>query len=190
MRRAYRHDRFDPAQFVRNLRGRDSDMVFFLGSGGELRAWLQEAGKQRWTPYVFVPGLLAGKDILDLPPSLAKDKKIFLAYPTLPSSQTHTGALEFKALQEKYQLSGRHLAAQISAFSAAKILLEGLKLAGKDLSREKLVGALEGMREFDTGLTPRITYGPNRHIGAKGAYVVVMDPRNNRLIPVSDWITP
>ena len=188
-RLGYFHDQFDPARLVRELRGRDIEVVFFLGSGGELRAWMEEAKNQRWTPYVLLSGPLAGKDIFDLPPDFAKDK-IFLAYPTLPSDQTRAGVTEFKALQEKYQLSGRHLAAQISAFSAAKILIEGLKLVGKDLSREKLVGALEGIREFDTGLTPRITYGPNRHIGARGAYVVTVDSEKNTLVPVSAWVTP
>jgi len=188
-RLGYFHDQFDPARLVRELRGRDIEVVFFLGSGGELRAWMEEAKNQRWTPYVLLSGPLAGKDIFDLPPDFAKDK-IFLAYPTLPSDQTRAGVTEFKTLQEKYQLSGRHLAAQISAFSAAKILIEGLKLVGKDLSREKLVGALEGIREFDTGLTPRITYGPNRHIGARGAYVVTVDSEKNTLVPVSAWVTP
>jgi ABC-type branched-subunit amino acid transport system substrate-binding protein len=185
----YLRDQFVPARFVPELRGRDIDVVFFLGSGEELRAWMEEAGKRHWTPYVFLSGPLAGKDILDLSPDFAKDK-IFLAYPTLPTDQTRAGVMEFKALQEKYHLTRGHLAAQISAFSAAKVLIEGLKLVGKDLSREKLVRAFEAVREFDTGLTPRITYGPNRHVGALGAYIVTVDPEKNTLVPVSAWITP
>ena len=36
---------------------------------------------------------------------------------------------------------------------------EGMKQAGRDASREKLVSALEGLHDFDTGLTPLISFG-------------------------------
>ncbi len=66
--------------------------------------------------------------------------------------------------------------AQLSAYSSSLILIEGLKRSGRDLSREKLIINLERLYEFDTGFTPLITYGPNRHIGALGAYIVTVDP--------------
>ncbi len=52
--------------------------------------------------------------------------------------------------------------------------MHALEACGKDLSRERLVTALEGLYEYETGLMPKITYGPNRRIGALGAYVVTM----------------
>ena len=71
---------------------------------------------------------------------------------------------------------------------AAKILTEALKKAGKDLSREKLIQVLEGLYEYRTGLTPAISYGPNRRIGAMGAYVVTVDLKAKQFVPASGWI--
>ena len=68
------------------------------------------------------------------------------------------------------------LTAQMSAYCAVQVLLEGLRRSGRELSRERLISSLEKVYEFDTGLTPLITYGPNRHIGAMGAYIVIVDP--------------
>ena len=45
----------------------------------------------------------------------------------------------------------------------------------KRLSREKMVTALEDLYEFDTGLTPPITYDPNRRIGARGERRRILD---------------
>ena len=42
-------------------------------------------------------------------------------------------------------------------YATAKIFVEGLTRAGKDLSREKLITTLEGLYEYETGATPRIT---------------------------------
>ena len=108
--------------------------------------------------------------------------------PTSPVDQTAEGIAEFRAFNGKYQLPSDHLAAQVSAFASAKILVEGLKKAGKDLSREKLIQALEGLYEYPTGLTPPVTYGPNRRIGAMGAYIVSIDLEKKQYVPVSGWI--
>jgi hypothetical protein len=56
------------------------------------------------------------------------------------------------------------------------------------VSREKLIQALEGLYQYPTELTPAITYGPNRRIGAMGAYVVQIDLKEKRLLPASGWI--
>jgi branched-chain amino acid transport system substrate-binding protein len=46
------------------------------------------------------------------------------------------------------------------------ILVEGLKRAGKDLTREKFVAAMETIKDFnEEGLVPGITFGPDRHHG-------------------------
>jgi ABC-type branched-subunit amino acid transport system substrate-binding protein len=95
---------------------------------------------------------------------------------------------EFRLLGEKYKLTPKHLAAQVSAYSSAKILIEALKRTGKDLSREGLIQALEGFYNYQTGLTPPITYGPNRRIGAMGAYIVTVDLKKKEFVPVSGWV--
>ena len=76
----------------------------------------------------------------------------------------------------------------LSAFSAAKILVEGLKRAGREVSREKLIETLEGLSGYVTGLTPAVTYGPNRRIGAMGAYVVTIDLEKREFVPPSSWV--
>jgi hypothetical protein len=66
--------------------------------------------------------------------------------------------------------------------------LEALRLVGRDLSREKLLSALESFYEFDTGLAPPITYTPNRRIGALGAYVVAVEIEKKKFIPLGKWM--
>jgi ABC-type branched-subunit amino acid transport system substrate-binding protein len=111
-----------------------------------------------------------------------------MAFPNSPADQTAEGTREFRDLASRHQLPTKHLAAQISSYSAAKVLVEGLKRTGKDLSREKLIQTLEELFEYRTGLTPAITYGPNRRIGAMGSYVVTIDLKQRKFVPASNWI--
>jgi hypothetical protein len=80
------------------------------------------------------------------------------------------------------------MASQIAALGSAKVLTHVLKLAGRALSREKVVAALESLYDFDTGLTPRVAFNSNRRIGASGAYIVTVDPNARQFRQVTGWI--
>ncbi len=155
------------------LKAQDVQTVFFLGAGGETE-FINAAATANWTPHVFLLGALTGRDLVKtLPPSF--NDRVFLAFPTVPSDVGPEGLAELRALEEKYKLGPGHTASKLNAFAAAKIFTEALKRAGRDLSREKLVTALEGLYEYDTGVTPNITFGPNRRVGSMGSYVVSVD---------------
>lgn len=183
----YQPGTFNAAQQVAALKGQGVDSLFYLGTSGDAGALLKNIEAADWSPSVYLLGSLIGKDITGLVPIKLKDK-IFLAFPTVPADFSDAGAAEYRALMEKYKLKSTHAAAQASAFAAAKVLVQGLERAGKNLSRERLVTTLEGLYEFDTGLMPKITFGPNRRIGAYGAYVVTIDPEK-KLFPASvEWV--
>ncbi len=54
----------------------------------------------------------------------------------------------------------------LEGFIVARIMVEGLKRAGKDLTREKLIAALEGMNSVDFGEFS-ISFSPASHSGSK-----------------------
>jgi ABC-type branched-subunit amino acid transport system substrate-binding protein len=178
-------NQFDADGAARALKEQGVDCLFYLSFGG-LKTLLEAADKVDWRPHVFLPGAFIEKGILELP--VAFQKKIYLSYPTLPSDRTPAGVSEFQTLLKKHELSVKHLTSQISAYVAAKILVEGLKRTGRELSREKFIGSLEKLYEFQTGLTPRLTYGPNRRIGALGSHIVTVDLEKKDFTPVGGWI--
>ncbi len=181
----YLAGQFDPAFTVRQLKAANCNLVFFLSGGKDALSFMAEAAKIDWYPSTFVVG--ASSEIFGAP--FGFSEKIFLSFPTSPADQSPEGVREFSALAEKYKLPKQHLAAQISAFSSAKILAEAIRRVGKDLSREKLIQALEGLYQYQTGLTPAITYGPNRRIGAIGAYIIKVDLKEKQFLPAGGWIS-
>ena len=79
--------------------------------------------------------------------------------------------LAVPVVREYQQLSAKdgHKDFNFSAmegFIDAKIFVEGLRRAGKDLTREKLIDALEKMRDFDAGGF-FVSYSPKSHTGSK-----------------------
>ena len=58
-----------------------------------------------------------------------------------------------------------------AAVAALAVLIEGAERTGRELTREKLIAALETLYRFDAGLGAPVTFGPNRRIGARGAFI-------------------
>ena len=148
---------------------------------------MKEAEAVGWTPTIYLLGSLVGRNVIDIVSVKMKDR-VFLAFATVPADVSAAGAAEYTTLLQRNKLDSTHAAAQASAMAAARILVHALERCGKDLSRERLVTTLEGLYEYDTGLLPKITFGPNRRIGALGAYVVTIDPEK-KLFPANlEWI--
>jgi len=184
-KKTFSRNRFDAAAIAKELKAEGAETVFFLSASGE-DAFISAAAAANWTPHVFLLGALAGKGLVKTLPLSFKDR-VFLSFPTVPTDVAPAGLAELRALEEKYKFPPRHIASQLNAFAAAKIFTEALKRAGRDLSREKLIIALEGLYEYDTGVTPSITFGPNRRVGAMGAYVLSIDPAKREFVS-SGWV--
>jgi len=152
---------------LKSLAATRADPVLFLGSGSEALAFLQDADRLGWHPRFLATGAAADESLFAAPAAFAG--RIFLALPTPPAGPEAGSA-------------------QGSARAAADVLIEGLRRAGRDLSREKLVDELESLRGFATGSIPPLTYGAARRLGARGAYIVRLDPREKRFIPEGKWI--
>lgn len=171
---------------VARLAAASLDPVFFFGSGPEARSFLQAADRLGWRPRLLVTGTAADGSLFGSP--AAFEGRIFLALPSPPGDPAPQAAAAYRALAAAYKLPQDSLSAQLSALAAAEALIEALKRAGRDVSREKLVDQLETLRSFQTGFVPPLTYGPTRRLGARGAYVMRLDLKGKRLVPEGGWV--
>ena len=167
------------AEAIQDLHSQGIERVFFIGDGEQLAPWIQAADKAEWAPRVFVLGPLLDESILGAPARF--QGRIFAAYPQL---QPEVGAVdEFDYFLSSHNLASDHRLVQISAYCAAKILVEALARAGKNVTREKLILALEQMRDFRTGLLPGITFSANRRLGSFKAEIVCVDLASHSFQP-------
>ncbi len=69
-------------------------------------------------------------------------------------------------------------------YSAAEIALEALKRAGRDLTVDSLVTAMESMHDFVDVFGAHYSFGPNQHQASTKAFLAVV--RNGRWVPVEN----
>ena len=171
----------------------DSDDVLTLGYTAPFFDAVDTARmlkKQEVQAVVFfdllMPGVFAGAEMFDVPKDYPG--RVLVAYSSMPVDHTKSGIREFEQLHETHDLDYRHSVVQISAFVAAKVMVEGLKRAGRELSRESFVRSLEGLTDFQPGLMPPMSFNATRRVGALGGYVVGLDLDERRFGAESKWI--
>ena len=174
--------KFDAADFAAKIADNDIQALIFTGAQAELDALLGEAAVRQQAPRIYLLSSLVARLLLDVPPEF--DKRIYIAYPTTSQDVTPRGREDYSRIAERQSLPREHIQAQLAALAASKLFVEGLRRAGRDLSRARLVEGIEELYKFDTGVTPPLTYGPNRRVGALGAHIVTVDLANQRYVPV------
>lgn len=173
---------YDPARDDVPLGSRS---VFYLGSGGGFSRFAERLQTAGQVPYLFAASNQVAGDLLQVPSGFSK--RVFLAYPFVPSDWTLAGRLALTRMREHQGLGGQHAVLQVGAFSSMLLFSEGMKQAGRDASREKLVNSLEGLHDFETGLTPKISFGPGRRQGLSGAHIVTVELPNQRFYLVAPY---
>ena len=86
----------------------------------------------------------------------------------VPFPWTSSGVRVVKEYQEIMTKAGStdFNFSSLEGLIVAKVMVEGLKRAGKDLTREKLIEALEGMNNVDLGEFV-VSFSPTNHSGSK-----------------------
>lgn len=175
------------SRIVADLTQAGIEALFYFGPSRGLLPLMKETENREWSPHLFTPGMVSARQIFSLPRIL--DDKVFLSNPTVPSDYQKSSLIEFKKLQQKYEVPNHNELQMLSFYATAKVFVEGLRRSGRALSRDKLIQSLENLTDFETGLTPRISFNPNRRTGSLGAYVLSVDLAQQKFKSNPVWIS-
>ncbi|MCA1592996.1 MAG: ABC transporter substrate-binding protein [Acidobacteria bacterium] len=182
----YEPAKFSAADVVRELAAKKATHVFFFGSAENFTALARAMEAAHLDAALLSSIVMVGRGAFDLPSAVAA--RTYLAYPAaLPNAEDFA---EFSSVMGKAGVGMRSPAFQAVAFAAAKTLVEATKLCGRQLDRTSLIGALESLRDFRTGVVPPLTFGPNRRVGAIGSFVVGINLDKKEYTPLGEWLVP
>ncbi|MGB3096719.1 MAG: ABC transporter substrate-binding protein [Candidatus Deferrimicrobiaceae bacterium] len=179
---------FSVADAVSRLREDDVNAVLFFGGPKEALAFAREAERLSWRPLFLAPAPMVGNALQSSPSGFLGS--VYVASPLSAPNRSSRKMAEFFSLGEKYRVGKKHRTFQFLAYSGAILLEEGLKRSGKGVTREKFVDSIGDVWQLETGVTPPLTYTPNRHAGALGAQILKVDPETRRLLPATEWREP
>jgi ABC-type branched-subunit amino acid transport system substrate-binding protein len=112
----------------------------------------------------FVGSTALAEELMLLGPRYANGVIVTQVVPAVDSYAS--AVLKYKTALAKYFPGVLPDYVSLEGYVAGNLLLEGLKRAGRQLDTEKLVEALETVRDLDLGLGAPISFAPTEHQGS------------------------
>ncbi len=92
----------------------------------------------------------------------------------LPNSQA-SAILKYQEALRRYAPGEAPDYVSLEAYVAGSILVEGLRRAGRNLTSDSMVEALEGIRGLDLGIAAPINFGPSEHQASHKVWGTVLE---------------
>jgi len=179
---------FDAARTTEKLKALKVQAVFFFGAGADMRNFIEASDAPGRGVPVLGLAELAGANLLSL--SAGQVKRVYLASPMHEPDPRHPGTTVFYRLVKKYGISNRYSSFLASAFAGTRLMEEGMKRAGRGMTRARLIKEVGGLWQFETGMTPNLTYNENRRTGLTGAVILRIDPAKKQYSALEEWREP
>ena len=168
------------------VRDANPDAVVLVGPYEPVAEITRRAREDKWSPLFLTVSFVGTDDFIHEAGFAAEGTIITQVVPPYSSTDLPTVALYRRAMT-KYFSAAKPGYVSLEGFVDAMVLVEGLKRAGEDLTREKLVRALESIHDFDAGLGPRLrlNFSAANHKGFHNVYPTVV--KGGVAVPFSDW---
>ena len=160
--------------------------VIVVGPYSPVAAIVKKAHADGWRPQFLTVSFVGTEEFIREAGPDAEGTIITQVIPPYDRTDYPTVELYRKYLA-KYNPSAPPSFVSFEGFVDAMVLVEGLKRAGKDLSREKFISGIESIHEMNMGLGPKLmlNYGPADHKGFDSVYPTIV--KNGQPVLLTDW---
>ncbi len=164
------------------------DAVVVVGPANTVAPILRQSHAKGWKPLFLTVSFVGTDDLITEAGPDSDGVVITQVVPPYYLTELKTVALYRRTLT-KYFPSAQPNFVSLEGFVDAMVLVEGLKKAGKDLTREGLIRGIESIHELDLGLGPqlKLNYSAKEHKGFD--HVIPTVVRGGRAVPFTDWST-
>ena len=164
----------DPSPQILALKKAGAEVVLVLTNARDMALILKKSMELNYKPtYMGITPTIDPSIFKALPPG---DIGFYAAASLAPLSMEIPGIKHLNELGNKYYPKFNLATYHLLGYVPGRIFVNALKVAGRDLTREKFIDALEKTKDLDLqGLAPPVTYNANRRYSASSVMVVKMD---------------
>ncbi len=154
----------DVAKAVNDIMAQRPEAIVQISAYKSCAAFIREARKRGFVGNFYNVSFVGTQALLD---ELGPDAKGVVVSQVMPFPYTPVTLISGEYLAAVRAKQGR--AANYSGmegFVAAKVFTEAVERAGRNLTRDGFISAIQGMRNLDMGGFP-VDFGPSKHTGSK-----------------------
>ena len=173
---------------IDTVRAAKPQAVVLVGPPNTVAPILKQSHAKGWKPLFLTVSFVGTDELITEAGENAEGMVITQVVPPYYLTDLKGVALYRRTLS-KYAPSARPNFVSLEGFVDAMVLVEGLKRAGKEPTREGLIHGIESIHEEDLGLGPelKLDYSAKDHKGFD--HVIPTVVRGGRAVPFTDWST-
>jgi branched-chain amino acid transport system substrate-binding protein len=173
---------------ITSVRAASPQAVVVVGPPNTVAPILKQAHAAGWKPLFLTVSFVGTEELITQAGVDADGMVVTQVVPPYYLTDLKTVALYRRTLAH-FSPSERPNFVSLEGFVDALVLVEGLKHAGKDLTREGLIRGIESVHDLDVGLGPqlKLDYSAKDHKGFD--HVIPSVIRSGRPVPFTDWTT-
>ena len=186
---SYKRGTKDLSAQVAKLRKANLDACLLVATPPPGAAFLKEAHKQGWKDTKIISsGPLTDEKYINLSGGVGEGIWGLSLWPD-PVNSNDPEVVEYREILEKYGKDRDKTPNRYSLFGYfyAKLFVAGLQRAGKDLTRESYISALEGIKDWENGIIPPVSFSATDHLAQNSGFMV--EVQKGVFKPISGWIT-
>lgn len=173
-------------QGVKAVRAGNPEAVVLVGPYAPVAAILKHAHAEGWHARFLTVSFVGTEGLLRAAPQDADGIIITQVVPPYDRTDLPTVKLYRDALM-KYMGNTQPSFVSLEGFVDGMVLVDGLRAAGRNLTREKLITSLEAIHNKDLGLGPKLmlNFSATEHKGLDTVYPTAIE--HGRPVVVTDW---
>lgn len=162
------------------------EAVIIAGPYAPAAAIVKQAHMAGWRPQFLTVSFVGTEEFIKEAGPDAESTIITQVMPPYDRTEYPTVAL-YRQCLNKYSPGEAPTFVSLEGFVDAMVLVEGLKRAGKDVTREKLIAGIESIHQMNAGLGPKLllNYGPSDHKGFENVYPTIV--KGGQAVLLTDW---
>lgn len=171
----------DVEDAVKTINKANPDAVIMISAYRSCAAFIKQANvssRQTW----FLNVSFVGSEALASELGTDGHGVIISQVVPYPNDPSFSVAMEFSRLLKQQNPNSKASFNNLEGYIAAKALVEGLRRAGKDLTREKFIAALESFRNVDLGKF-HVSFSPENHSGSNLVTLTVITGSAGSFMP-------
>jgi branched-chain amino acid transport system substrate-binding protein len=175
----------DATPQILRLRNAGADFIVLMMYPAEVAIFVRDAHKYGLKTPLLGPQSISLEDTRDRVGGIAAVQNLAVYYPYAQPFESPEMKAWAKLINKHYP-SERVENFSFLGMSGAYALVKALKDAGPDLTREKLIVALDNIKDFDAGIASApVSFSPENHAGIHGGAMAKF--RKNEIVVVDKW---
>jgi branched-chain amino acid transport system substrate-binding protein len=182
----FAHASLDVEAGLREVMAAHPQAIVMVGPYASAAAIVKQAHASSWRPQFLTVSFVGTEEFIKEAGADAEGTIITQVMPPYDRMDYPTVALYRKCLS-KYSPGEAPTFVSFEGFVDAMVVIEGLKRAGKDVTRERFISAIESIHEMNFGLGPRLVlnYSASDHKGFDNVYPTIV--KGGQPVLLTDW---